>query len=160
MLPSENSSSTKSTGISITTNPTSAHRPAQITIFTDGSKIDEKVGSVYVVMLQDTVIDQWKGQLRQFNSVFQGEAVAIAQAIRNLQSHHSRNATIKTDSLSSLYAIGNTDHPSSIIQGIQEDLRKNSQLHTLLEWIKTHAGHHGNKLADHLAKEATTGPTN
>ncbi|XP_035230419.1 uncharacterized protein LOC118202365, partial [Stegodyphus dumicola] len=149
----------KGTGISIITNPTTAHRPAQITIFTDGSKIDENVGSAYVVMLQDTVIDQWKGQLRQFNSVFQGEAVAIAQAIRYLQSHHSRNATIKTDSLSSLYAIGNPDHPSDIIQGIQEDLRKNSQLHTRLEWIKAHAGHHGNELADHLAKEAATGAT-
>ncbi|XP_035223489.1 uncharacterized protein LOC118196182 [Stegodyphus dumicola] len=149
----------KGTGISIITNPTTAHRPAQITIFTDGSKIDENVGSAYVVMLQDTVIDQWKGQLRQFNSVFQGEAVAIAQAIRYLQSHHSRNATIKTDSLSSLYAIGNPDHPSDIIQGIQEDLRKISQLHTRLEWIKAHAGHHGNELADHLAKEAATGAT-
>ncbi|XP_035217509.1 uncharacterized protein LOC118190839, partial [Stegodyphus dumicola] len=96
----------KGTGVNITINPTTTHHPAQHTIYTDGSKIDEKVGSAFVVMQQ-----------------------------------------------------GNPDHPSGIIQGIQEDLWKNSSLRTKLEWIKAHAGYHGNELADHLAKEAATGQT-
>ncbi|XP_035217092.1 uncharacterized protein LOC118190484 [Stegodyphus dumicola] len=91
----------KSTGVNNTINPTTTHHlcQKQHTIYTDSSKIDEKVGR-------------------------------------------------------------NPDHPSSIIQGVQEDLRKNSSLRTKLDWIKAHAGYHGNELADHLVKEAATEPTN
>ncbi|XP_035227189.1 uncharacterized protein LOC118199436, partial [Stegodyphus dumicola] len=129
-----------------------------MTIYTDGSRLDERVGCAYVATKQDNAIEKWKGQLRQHNSVFQSEAVAIAQAIRYLHSHQHSHVTIKTDSLSSLYAIWNADHPSEIIQGIQRDLRSNPQYRTKLEWIKAHVGHYGNELADQLAKEATTDP--
>ncbi|XP_035225603.1 uncharacterized protein LOC118198108 [Stegodyphus dumicola] len=148
----------KGKGILISINPTATHHSREMTIYTDGSRLDERVGCAYVATKQDNAIEKWKGQLRQHNSVFQSEAVAIAQAIRYLHSHQHSHVTIKTDSLSSLYAIWNADHPSEIIQGIQRDLRSNPQYRTKLEWIKAHVGHYGNELADQLAKEATTDP--
>ncbi|XP_035232594.1 uncharacterized protein LOC118204371 [Stegodyphus dumicola] len=146
-------------GVFVTINPTTTHRPGEFIMYTDGSRIDEKVGCAYVAMTHDTVNEQWKGQLRQNNSVFQSETVAIAKAIRYLHTHQHSHATIKTDSLSSLYAIWNPDHPSDIIQGIQKDLRENFPYRTKLEWIKAHAGHQGNELVDQLAKEAMTDPS-
>ncbi|XP_035214414.1 uncharacterized protein LOC118188154 [Stegodyphus dumicola] len=125
----------KGKGVFVTINPTTTHRPGEFIMYTDGSRIDEKVGCAYVAMTHDTVNEQWKGQLRQNNRVFQSEAVAIAKAIRYLHTHQHNHATIKTDSLSSLYAIWNPDHPSDIIQGIQKNLRENFPYRTKLEWI-------------------------
>ncbi|XP_035213928.1 uncharacterized protein LOC118187760 [Stegodyphus dumicola] len=149
----------KGTGVKVTINPSTTNSPTLFNIFTDGSKMDEKAGCSYIVMRHDTIQARWKAQLRQHNSVFQGEAIAIAQAVNYLLSSNIHNATIKTDNLSSLHAIiMNPNHVSKIIQGIQANLRQ-CNLHIKLEWIKAHAGHLGNEMADQLAKEAALGPT-
>ncbi|KFM76600.1 hypothetical protein X975_22265, partial [Stegodyphus mimosarum] len=152
----------KGKGIYVTVNPNEYENNQShgLTVYTDGSKLDERVGCAYVARQQGNVIKKWKGQLRQYNSVFQSEAMAIAQAIHYLHTCQYSQATIKTDSLSTLYAIWNPDHSSKIIQEIQQALRNNQQYRVYLEWIKAHVGHEGNELADQLAKEATTEPIN
>ncbi|XP_035207679.1 uncharacterized protein LOC118182446 [Stegodyphus dumicola] len=147
----------KGTGVRIQVQPTATALPSQIEIYTDGSKINENTGSAFAVLRDHIVTHHWKGQLRSQNSVFQGEAIAIAQALRYLIFYGIKKAVIKTDSLSSLRALGNPDHPSTIIQTIQQDLTKHFPHQLKLEWIKAHAGHYGNETADSLAKEAASG---
>ncbi|XP_035230092.1 uncharacterized protein LOC118202041 [Stegodyphus dumicola] len=144
-------------GIRLHVPPTEYRSPSSIVIYTDGSKIEGNVGSAFAVLQENSVIAQWKGHLANNNSVFQGEAVAIAQAIRYLLTHQILKATIKSDSLSAIYAISNPEHPSKIIRDIQQDLRKYQRHDIHLAWIKAHMGEYGNEVADTLAKEAAFG---
>ncbi|XP_035208756.1 uncharacterized protein LOC118183349 [Stegodyphus dumicola] len=146
----------KGRGVYVSVKPKDNNQPLGLTAYTDGSKLEEKVGCAYAAMRQGFIIEKWKGRLRQNNSVFQSEALAILQAIHYVHSIRCRQATVKTDSLSTLHAIWNPDHPSEIIQEIQKALRNNPNFKITLEWIKAHAGHEGNEMADQLAKEATT----
>ncbi|XP_035213748.1 uncharacterized protein LOC118187602 [Stegodyphus dumicola] len=90
------------------------------------------------------------------NSVFQGEAVAIARAIRYLLTQNITQATINSDSLSVIHAIGNPEHSSPIIRDIQQDLRASPSFTIHISWVKAHVGEY-NELADVYAKEAASG---
>ncbi|GBM26913.1 hypothetical protein AVEN_264760-1 [Araneus ventricosus] len=49
-------------------------------IYTDGSKIEDKTGSAFCVMEEDTTKYEWMAQLSPFNTVFQAELLAIQEA--------------------------------------------------------------------------------
>ncbi|GBM04143.1 hypothetical protein AVEN_115518-1 [Araneus ventricosus] len=51
-----------------------------LNIYTDGSKMDDKTGSAFCVMEEDTRKYEWIAQLRPFNTVFQAELFAIQDA--------------------------------------------------------------------------------
>ncbi|XP_035213211.1 uncharacterized protein LOC118187123 [Stegodyphus dumicola] len=121
----------KGIGVWIQVQPNTTALPSQIEIYTDGSKINENTGSAFAVLRHHIITHHWKGQLRSQNSIFQ-------------------------DNLSSLHALGNPDHPSPIIQNIQQNLREHFLHQLKLEWIKPHAGHYGNETTDSLAKEAAS----
>ncbi|XP_035226076.1 uncharacterized protein LOC118198491 [Stegodyphus dumicola] len=73
----------KGIGIHLTKNPAYVAPSGYISIYTDGSRIDEKVGSAFVVLSeQQQPLHQWQMQLSTENSVFQSEALAIHEAIR------------------------------------------------------------------------------
>ncbi|XP_035229540.1 uncharacterized protein LOC118201531 [Stegodyphus dumicola] len=126
-------------------------------IYTDGSKIDDNVGSAFVAFRDNLPLAHWKGHLSMQNSVFQGEAVAIARAIRYLLTQNITQATINSDSLSVIHAIGNPEHSSPIIRDIQQDLRASPSFTIHIAWVKAHVGEYGNELADAYAKEAASG---
>ncbi|GBM38149.1 hypothetical protein AVEN_48484-1 [Araneus ventricosus] len=48
-----------------------------LNIFTDGSKIEDKTGSAFCVMEEDTTKYEWMAQLSPFNTVFQAELLSI-----------------------------------------------------------------------------------
>ncbi|XP_035223684.1 uncharacterized protein LOC118196354 [Stegodyphus dumicola] len=148
----------KGIGIHLTKNPAYVAPSGYISIYTDGSRIDEKVGSAFVVLSeQQQPLHQWQMQLSTENSVFQSEALAIHEAIRYLTNNKISKALIHTDSLSSMQAIANSEHTSPQIAGIQKSLRENAHNHYVIKWIKAHTGIYGNELADGLAKDAATG---
>ncbi|XP_035218697.1 uncharacterized protein LOC118191941 [Stegodyphus dumicola] len=148
----------KGIGIHLTKNPAYVAPSGYISIYTDGSRIDEKVGSAFVVLSeQQPPLHQWQMQLSTENSVFQSEALAIHEAIRYLTNNKISKALIHTDSLSSMQAIANSEHTSPQIAGIQKRLRENAHNHYVIKWIKAHTGIYGNELADGLAKDAATG---
>ncbi|GBM93588.1 hypothetical protein AVEN_150852-1 [Araneus ventricosus] len=51
-----------------------------LNIFTDGSKIEDKSGSAFCVMEEDTTKYEWMAQLSPFNTIFQAELLAIQEA--------------------------------------------------------------------------------
>ncbi|XP_035221710.1 uncharacterized protein LOC118194644 [Stegodyphus dumicola] len=123
--------------------------------YTDGSKIEDGVGSAYICYHQNDEHTSWKAALRHFNSVFQqAEALAILNATNDILSNGYHQACICTDSQSSLLAIQNLSHTSPIISEIQKLLSVNHQQRIHLTWVKAHAGLVGNEAADTLAKEA------
>ncbi|XP_035216992.1 uncharacterized protein LOC118190403 [Stegodyphus dumicola] len=83
--------------------------------------------------------------------------MAISKAIKYVKEHCRHNITIKSDSLSTLYAIKDPKTTSSIIAAIQKDLQLNVSFKITLEWIKGHSRIYGNEIVNQLAKEAAIG---
>ncbi|KFM57142.1 hypothetical protein X975_03222, partial [Stegodyphus mimosarum] len=124
-------------------------------IYTDGSKMDNAVGSAYTVFHNGTEVQTWKCHMSPHNSVFQAEALALLKAIEWAQTTRAEYFTIYTDSLSVLYAINDPRHTSPLVFQIQETLRNTSPFPKLgISWVKAHVGDQGNERADTLAKEA------
>ncbi|GBN43392.1 hypothetical protein AVEN_138008-1 [Araneus ventricosus] len=51
-----------------------------LNMYTDGSKMEDKTGSAFCVMEEDTTEYEWMAQLSPFNTVFQAELLAIQEA--------------------------------------------------------------------------------
>ncbi|GBN39919.1 Putative protein in type-1 retrotransposable element R1DM, partial [Araneus ventricosus] len=123
-----------------------------LNIFTDGSKIEDKTGSAFCVMEEDTTKYEWMAQLSPFNTVFQAELLAIKEACL-WASKTNQQIKVWSDSESSLHSIASIDTKSPIAQQTQEILLKSTNIK--LGWIKAHVGYSGNEAADVLAKKAT-----
>ncbi|GBM80199.1 hypothetical protein AVEN_8330-1, partial [Araneus ventricosus] len=139
-----------------------------LNIYTDCSKIEDKTGSAFCVMEEDTTKYEWMAQLSPFNTVFQAELRAIQEAClwaskTNQQIkvwsgsesslHSIASIDTKSPSESSLHSIASVDTKSPIAQQTQEILLKST--HIKLGWITVHVGYSGNEAADVLAKKAT-----
>ncbi|GBM61078.1 hypothetical protein AVEN_264396-1 [Araneus ventricosus] len=127
-----------------------------LTIYTDGSKMETGVGTAFYANMDGGSRSHiWYAKLHDQNSVFQAELLGIVKAIQFAKAQNTP-ALILSDSQSSLKAIKNMRTSSPIARGIQDQLIENETIR--LGWIKAHAGRIGNKMADMLAKEATTSP--
>ena len=130
-------------------------------IFTDGSKIANKVGSAFVVYKNSTRIADRKFRLPNTSSVFQAELYAIFQAALFLQTEYSDipdYCQIFSDSMSALMALQKTEVISTLVLQTINALNKltTSNFQISLFWIRAHSGISGNEIVDTLAKEATT----
>ncbi|XP_035215839.1 uncharacterized protein LOC118189365 [Stegodyphus dumicola] len=121
--------------------------------YTDGSKIEEKVGSGVTFQHHSTTIQEWQGHLQNQNSVHQAELTAIQESIQTLQQLQADPIHIITDSQSSIYAIKNLDTNSPIVRNIQILISNWPHKH-ILSWTRGHNSCEGNERADHLAKQA------
>ena len=83
--------------------------PSQITIYTDGSKIDDHVGAGYVIYKGSTEYDTGSYSLSPQATVFQAELVAILLAARHVlneaRSLRPRYVKFLSDSRSALLAL-------------------------------------------------------
>ncbi|GBO13745.1 hypothetical protein AVEN_120128-1 [Araneus ventricosus] len=122
-----------------------------INIYNDGSKMEDKTGSAFCVMEEDTEKYEWMAHLSPFNTVFQAELLAIQEA-RLWESKTNQQVNVWSDSLSSLHSIASIDTKSPIAQQTQEILLKSTNIK--LEWIRAHFGYSGNEAAEVLAKKA------
>lgn len=133
-------------------------------IYTDGSKIDGKVGAGLVVYDEDdeTQVYMQQMKLADWCSNNQAELLAIHKALEWLLQLEvesgQRKAKIMTDSQVSLRVIGNNGRTSEMGHAIRNKVNRLQSADmgwTLtITWIKPHAGHKGNEQADRLAKEA------
>ena len=134
-----------------------AHKhPVEIEIYTDGSKIAEKVGSG-VVIKNGRSTRCFPVRMQDHSSVFGAELFAIRAAILKIKDLQNTTCCIYSDSKSALEAINKfySNHP--IVQVIQEQINlcKIHNSEVMLCWIPGHVGIEGNNLADKVAKDAT-----
>lgn len=124
-------------------------------IFTDGSKVNDKVGAAYTVHFKGNFIYDFKIHLTSLNSVFQAELVAIKYAIDWFILSSFDYVYIYSDSYSSVQALQRTIPGNGIIFYIYKQLIENGGKIVNLGWIRAHVGFEGNERADRLAKDAT-----
>jgi ribonuclease HI len=90
----------------------------------------------------------------------QAEQLAILKALENIQylETNERRVLISIDSQITLESLKNRKYHTYLIEKIRKKVVGMEKQNWKIEfnWIKAHAGHHGNELADQLAKEAAT----
>ena len=130
-------------------------------VYTDGSKINEKVGAAAVIkrLFQDGKTTQnLSKRLPDGSSIFSAEAIAIILALDyyNAMPAVRHDVVIYSDSLSCLQAIQGEDTEHPLLCRIMNLLWKlnDKGTHVKFCWIPSHCGIEGNEAADKLAKES------
>ena len=121
-----------------------------LSIYTDGSKQDEKVAcSVISPNFTDSI------RLPDNSSIFTAEAKAIDIALYHIRDQSEKQFIIYSDSLSVLKSLKDLHHTNPLIQQI---LKKYYYLSASKEivfcWLPSHVNIRGNELADSEAKSA------
>ncbi|GBM02459.1 hypothetical protein AVEN_76507-1 [Araneus ventricosus] len=88
-----------------------------VVCFTNGSKINSKVGLAFVVFQDHVETEVYQFRRREEFSVFQAELLCIAQAVNWIRNNEnlSSNFLICSDSLSSLYDLNCINSPNRLI---------------------------------------------
>jgi len=126
--------------------------------YTDGSKGKNGVGSGIAVFKDNKLIAKLKYKLNWQCSNNQAEQLAILKALEYIQHLETkeREVLLLTDSRITLDLLQNRKKHTYLIENnrtkVAEMERNDWQVK--FSWIKAHAGHYGNELADNLAKEA------
>ncbi|GIX89956.1 RNA-directed DNA polymerase from mobile element jockey [Caerostris extrusa] len=118
---------------------------SNLTIFTDGSKINNQVGSAFVAYKTDKEIFNWQAKLDNKNSVYQAELLAIFKALQWAKQNDFSKICIKTDSMSSIQAIRKFFNKNSLVQKIRNIIQELRAKQISIEWIKAHSGIMGNE---------------
>ncbi|XP_045450167.1 uncharacterized protein LOC123658921 [Melitaea cinxia] len=133
-----------------------ANSEHEVNIFTDGSKIEGKVGAALSVWTGAAEARTLKLALPSYCTVYQAELLAICRAARMAADNLAGSVGIYSDSLSALLTLKNPKALHPLAVEAREHLRRAllQDKHIELFWIKVRAGLEGNERADHLAKEA------
>ncbi|KFM65430.1 Hypothetical protein in type-1 retrotransposable element R1DM, partial [Stegodyphus mimosarum] len=127
--------------------------------YTDGSKINNRVGLAYVVFHHGFELEYKLFRIPNECSVFQAELLCISESIKWISNNYSLSAKflIRTDSLSSLYSLRNIFSCNKLIvtsHALLKDLN-NKGVDVIFSHVRGHTGNLGNERADWLAKQAT-----
>jgi ribonuclease HI len=131
-------------------------------IFTDGSKSEQGLGSGIAVFTGKVLAEQLKFKLDDRCSNNQAEQLAIVKALEVIEMQQVKNnepgrAVIYTDSKITLDSIINAKSHEHLVEEIRKKTvtlnEKNWKIK--FKWMEAHAGIDGNETADRLAKEAT-----
>ncbi|WP_131058318.1 ribonuclease H family protein, partial [Clostridioides difficile] len=131
-----------------------ADRP-EFTIFTDGSRSVNGVGSAFVVYQFDREIHKAVFRLPGYCSVFQAELLALDKCLEFVATNqHIGRVHVFSDSLSSLMALQDERNGTPLVTNIQQRLLHLCSAGTSvsISWVKAHVGVLGNERADELAK--------
>ncbi|KFM68755.1 Hypothetical protein in type-1 retrotransposable element, partial [Stegodyphus mimosarum] len=134
--------------------------PQEIEIYTDGSGFEKGVGAAFVVYFYGLEIHSQKFKMKEKNSVYQAEIIAVKEAlnwiVKGLANRHCIH--IYSDALSVLAALSRPEPKNELLENIKDLYYKAYEKHSVyLHWIKAHIGHCGNERADALAKETALG---
>ncbi|XP_023244212.1 uncharacterized protein LOC111642158 [Centruroides sculpturatus] len=127
-----------------------------LTIYTDGSKSEENVGSAFVVYQDGVECYCGTGHLASNCSAYQAELIAILMAIEWCNNYKSNNRiNIFTDCRSTIDAINYHLPKNPLVIKIQASIAASNN-NFAISWIRGHAGLLGNERADFLAGEAAS----
>lgn len=129
-----------------------------ITLFTDGSRMVEDSGAGWAAVHKDTVLAEESVYLGKTTSVFQAEVVAIERSVRwaieNLDP--GTKVLIRSDSQAAIQALLQKSTSSKVVLSCKKVLKEAKEnLRIGIRWIKGHADHTGNELADLLARNGS-----
>jgi ribonuclease HI len=131
-----------------------------IHVYTDGRKSEHGVGSAIAVFPCRNITDMKKYRLDGRCSNNQAEQLAILRVkaqenLRKLETNE-RTVLVSTDSRITIESLKTWKNHTYFIEKIRMKVTEMEKQNWKIEfnWIKTHAGHRGNELADQLAKEA------
>ena len=129
--------------------------------FTDGSKLQNHAGYGWIVTkgLMEEACDN--GYLGTAQTVFQAEITAIKECCEYLLLGHYKNVTIFSDSQAAILALLS---PRIRQKSVKNCIDKLNELaissKVTIKWVKAHADHTGNEIADEQAKLGTTNKAN
>ncbi|XP_023233317.1 uncharacterized protein LOC111633023 [Centruroides sculpturatus] len=141
-------------------NTTNQENEQLITIYTDGSKDNQGVGSGLIIKKGNKTMYQAAFRLTNECTITQAELWVIYKAIsyiKQLNLTMPKKITIFTDSKVALYILKTIKNSSALavdLIALAHDLGQ--QFEILFQWIPSHSGYRGNKLADKLANKART----
>ena len=130
--------------------------------FTDGSKLNGRVGLACIIYEDGAEKASFQHQLRDERSVFQVELFCINLAIKLIQDFFRLNRILNflifTDSLSSLHLLWNVTSTEKLVVEVQSILYclcdiGHCEIYFL--YVRGHSGVLSNERANQLAKEAT-----
>jgi len=134
-----------------------------IQAYTDGSKNDVGVGSGIAIFSDSHLKTTLKYRLHEQCTNNQAEQMAILKALEHIQHMKvaEKTALVYTDSRITIQLLQNHNRHLHLIDQIRNKVIDMEQQEWKVEfrWIKAHAGHRGNEMADQLAKEAARSKT-
>nr|XP_049697305.1 uncharacterized protein LOC126054733 [Helicoverpa armigera] len=127
-----------------------------VRIFTDGSKIEGKVGAALSLWNNEGEVQNLKLSLAAYCTVYQAELLAICRATDEILKRTESSYGLYSDSMAALQTLSNHGslHPLAVRARANLSQALDQSKAVSLFWIKAHAGLPGNERADELAKEA------
>ncbi|GFW86797.1 RNase H domain-containing protein [Trichonephila clavipes] len=127
--------------------------------YTDGSKIDGRVGFAFVVFRSGVESENFQFRIRDECTVFVAELLCLNFAVKWITEQNSviSEYLICTDTLSSLDSLKCISSSNNILVEIQKQLKslRDKNISIDFAFVRGHTGVLGNERADWLAKAAT-----
>ena len=133
-------------------------------VYTESSRSEHGVRSGVAILTDSNLTDTTKYGLNGRRSNNQTEQLAILKSLEKIQKLEDteRTVSISTDSWITLESLKNRKKHTHLIENIRTEViemeKQNWKIN--FNWIKAHAGHNENELADQHEKEAVTSREN
>ena len=126
-----------------------------VKIYTDGSKLNGRVGASFYAEYSHNSTKQAFFHLGIHSTVFQAEVLAISEVAKNLllEKMHNQSTIVLVDSQAAIKALIKCTATSiTVLNCIRNLNHLGKQQHVSIAWIPGHAGVYGNEVSDYVAK--------